>query len=287
MGNPPRFYTVGTLRYDRRRLVVLFFWLMWNDFSITLLEKIGQLNGFLMKDHGATYTQMATLASIGSILTIWINPCVSTWSDRLRSRLRGRRRPFLLRRYSIFRLLHGRHSVHAGFILFRGSALSYRGGTRRPFPHERTDAFHRKLRCWSRSCSMPSSRRSSVTFTGMWFPNPTWDGSSPCQRSSRSSRAWFGASGSIGLPYTHHMKAVYVGTAPVLAWPSTLISTWRIREGEYPPPDPHTKGGVFAPVRAYFVECFNQPYYLWVFGACVLFQIGNMANGYPVFLLPR
>jgi maltose/moltooligosaccharide transporter len=88
-------YSVGTLRYDRRQLVVLFFWLMWNDFSITIIERIGTLSNVLMKNEGATFTQMAMLASIGGILNPWINPWVSTWSDRLRSRF-GRRRPFLL-----------------------------------------------------------------------------------------------------------------------------------------------------------------------------------------------
>jgi maltose/moltooligosaccharide transporter len=91
---PATIYTAGTLRYDRRQLLVLFFWLMWNDFSIMMIEQIGNLNGFLMKDHGATYTQMALLGSIGGFILPWINPWVSTWSDRHRGNY-GRRRPFL------------------------------------------------------------------------------------------------------------------------------------------------------------------------------------------------
>jgi len=58
------FYTVGTLSYDRRQLVVLFFWLMWNDFSIMLMEQIGGLGDLLMKNYGATYLQMSLVGSI-------------------------------------------------------------------------------------------------------------------------------------------------------------------------------------------------------------------------------
>ncbi len=86
-------YTVGTLRYDQRQLVVLFFWLMWNDFSITLIEQVGSVGQFLMRDQGATFTQIALIGSFSFFLP-WINPWVSTWSDRHRSSW-GRRRPFL------------------------------------------------------------------------------------------------------------------------------------------------------------------------------------------------
>jgi maltose/moltooligosaccharide transporter len=76
-----------------------------------------------------------------------------------------------------------------------------------------------------------------------------------------------------------HMKEVYVGTAAICLV-IYLISTWQIKEGDYPPPDEHKKGGIFAPIRAYFVECFSQPYYLWIFVASFLYQLGNSGNFY-------
>ena len=45
---PEPIYRVGTLVYNKRQLIILFVWLMWNDFGITLLEAIGQLNGVMM-----------------------------------------------------------------------------------------------------------------------------------------------------------------------------------------------------------------------------------------------
>jgi maltose/moltooligosaccharide transporter len=90
---PHPIYTVGTLKYNQRQLVILFFWLMWNDFSYTLIENVGGVGQFLMRDEGATFTQMALIGSIGFFFP-WINPLVSTWSDRHRGKW-GRRRPFL------------------------------------------------------------------------------------------------------------------------------------------------------------------------------------------------
>src|SRR4051794_6745583 len=88
-------YTVGTLRYDQRQLVMLFIWLLWNDFSVLFIEQVGSLTSVLMKNQGATFTQIALLGSIGGIIGACINPWVSTWSDRCRSPW-GRRRPFLI-----------------------------------------------------------------------------------------------------------------------------------------------------------------------------------------------
>jgi predicted MFS family arabinose efflux permease len=82
----------------------------------------------------------------------------------------------------------------------------------------------------------------------------------------------------------HHMKQVYVGTG-LVSLTIYLLSVWRIKEGEYPPPDPHTKGGAAAPIRAYFVECFCRPYYLWIFVASLLYQLGNLGGGYQFYFL--
>lgn len=86
-------YTVGTLRYGQRELVWLFFWLMWNDFAIMLIESVNGVGQFIMRDQGATLMEIALVNSVGFFLP-WLNPLVSTWSDRHRGRW-GRRRPFL------------------------------------------------------------------------------------------------------------------------------------------------------------------------------------------------
>ena len=51
-------YKVGSLSYNKNQLIILFFWLMWNDFSLMLVEQVGILNRVLMKNHGATFTHI-------------------------------------------------------------------------------------------------------------------------------------------------------------------------------------------------------------------------------------
>ena len=263
-------YTVGTLRYNRRQLVVLFFWLMWNDFSITLIEQIKNLGGFLMKDHGASFTQIAILGSVGGFITPWINPWVSTWSDRHRGRY-GRRRPFLF--------------VATPLFAFFLAAIPYM-----------PDFYHHLLRFPSLAAPLGSLPMNGDAFfigvcgliSGLFnavvlaiFSYLYWDVVPETvmgrfQSLSKIAALIAGLIWSFFLMglYEHHVKVVFAGTA-AFCLTIYLVSTWQIKEGEYPPPDLHEKGGILAPVRAYFVECFSQSYFLWVFVASLLFQLGN------------
>ena len=91
----PTVYTVGTLKYTLAAIQILFFYLLWNDVVLILMEGTPRLTSFIWKDNGATLAQMQFWGSITAPFTIWINPVFSTWSDRCRTRW-GRRRPFLL-----------------------------------------------------------------------------------------------------------------------------------------------------------------------------------------------
>jgi len=279
---PVKTYTIGTLRYDQQALVVLFFWLMWNDFGITLIEQIGSLGGFLMIDQGATYTQMALLGSVGAFVLPWINPWVSTWSDRHRGKM-GRRRPFLI--------------FAAPFFAFFLAAY--------PFM---PDLFHYLLRYhWMVALSAHFPMKGEILFMGACglvsgvfnsvllaiFSYLYWDvvPESVLGRFQSLSKIAALLAGLIwsffifGEGQTgHHPKAVYVGTS-LFGLTIYLVSVWQIKEGEYPPPDLHKKGGKMAPIRAYFVECYSQPYYLWIFVASLLYQLGNQGGGYQGYYL--
>jgi MFS family permease len=272
---PAKVYTVGTLSYNQKQLVVLFFWLMWNDFSITLIESIGGVNGILMKNYGATFTQMAVLGSIGGFFNPWINPWVSTWSDRYRGR-HGRRRPFLL--------------VATPFFAFFLMAV--------PFMPE---FYHWLLRVPGATPLLSHLPMNGEAFfigvcgliSGIFnavimaiFQYLYWDvvPESHMGRFQSLSRTVTLIAGIVWgffiFGYAdHYPKVVYAGTGS-FCLVVYMISTWQIKEGEYPPPDVHKKGGAAAPVLAYFVECFSEPYYLWVFFAEFLFQLGNLGGGY-------
>jgi MFS-type transporter involved in bile tolerance (Atg22 family) len=82
----------------------------------------------------------------------------------------------------------------------------------------------------------------------------------------------------------HHMKAL-CDFAAAFCLSIYLLSIVMVKEGEYPPVDRHRKGGWLAPIRAYFVECYSDPFYLWIFGAFLVAGINNAANNYKNYYL--
>jgi len=275
----PTIFEVGTLRYTKSTLYVLFFWIMWNDFSIMLLEQINSLTGFLMKDLGASYTEIAAIGTYGMI-GMWINPVFSVWSDRHRGRL-GRRRPFLFTTtpFLAFFLMiipfmpdfyHFlmkipwaaailRHMPMSGPILFITVASVIMGLFNSMvltiFSYLYWDVVPENVLGRFRALSLVASALATFVWNFYFF----------------------------GLG-EHHMKGVFIGVGLFCLF-VYLISVWRIKEGEYPPPDERKKGGIFAPIRAYFVECYSKPYFLWIFFGFTLLQINNLANDYRNYYL--
>lgn len=269
------FYTVGTLRYDKRQLVALFFWLMWNDFSLMLIEQVNGLNGILMKDRGATFTQIAILTAIGGFVLPWINPCVSTWSDRCRTPW-GRRRPFLLTAAPLFALFLGitpympdlheylarfpicesvlRHLPIDGGVLFIGTSSLFAG----VFNSVVLAIF--SYLYWDVVPETVMGRFQSLSKTATLLAGLIW--------------SFF----IYGLA-EHHPKMVYTGTA-TFCLVIYMVSVWQIKEGEYPPPDTHKYGGAIGAIKTYFVECFSASYFLWIYLASLFYQMGNAGNWY-------
>lgn len=266
-GAVPKIFRVGTLSYTQNQLYTLFFWLMWNDFMIMLLERPNQFGQLLQAGLGATMTQVAIFGQITALVTFWINPVFSTWSDRTRTRW-GRRRPFLF----------ATTPPLAALII--------------SIPYMPT-LYHYLLRYpWAASFfhHLPMQMSGAVFMIGIMsialavvnamvlaiFSYLYWD-VVPQEILGR-----FGAVSNIvlavgGLIWNyfffgmaeHHMKAVCVGIA-LFALCAYLLSVWKVKEGNYPPPDEHKAGGWLAPVRAYFVECYSDPFYLWIFAGLVM-----------------
>jgi maltose/moltooligosaccharide transporter len=66
----------------------------------------------------------------------------------------------------------------------------------------------------------------------------------------------------------------------VLYFVGFTLMCWRVREGEYPPPeDLGEKPGIFKQIKTYVVECFIHPIYVLWFASEMLSRIGNTANG--------
>lgn len=90
--------TVGTLTYTPRSLANVFFWLLWGDFVLTLMDNgvVGNVVQLQLKSYGASN---ATIGFLGGTVTALMSAlgvaAISTASDRHRGP-RGRRIPFML-----------------------------------------------------------------------------------------------------------------------------------------------------------------------------------------------
>jgi len=273
-------FTVGTLAYDRRGLWLVFFWLMWNDFSIMLLEQVTNLTNILMRDRGASYTMLAVFSTICSLLGMWINPFFSTWSDRLRTRF-GRRRPFLLCATPFF-------AVSLCVIPFMPDCYHYL------MRIEWTAAILNRLPINGELLLLGIASIISGLFNAVVlaiFCYYYWDvvPESVLGRFNSISRI---VTVSAGLVWSffivgyaeHHTKTVFIGVS-VFCLAIYLLSVWRVKEGDYPPPEPRKNDRVLEPFFDYFKDCFSKPYYLWIFVGTLCFQLGNQGNNFQFFYL--
>jgi MFS family permease len=92
-----RTWTVGTLTYTRFGLFSVFFWMLWGDLCVNIMETIiPRIVPLQLARVGAMAATIGLVtSSVPAGVELIINPFVSTFSDRFRSRL-GRRRPFIL-----------------------------------------------------------------------------------------------------------------------------------------------------------------------------------------------
>lgn len=273
-------FSVGTLTYDKKGLWLVFFWLMWNDFSITLLEQVTSLTSILMRDRGASYTLMAIFGTVGGILGMWINPVFSTWSDRLRTRF-GRRRPFLFISVPLF-------AVSLSAIAFMPDLYQFL---------IKFDTVATQLNRMPINGEVLFIGIASIInglFNGVVlaiFTYYYWDVVPEIVLGRFNSLAKI-ITVLAGMVWSflivgyaeHHTKTVYIGVS-VFCLVIYMLSVWKVKEGDYPPPAPRKTSNVFEPIVDYFTDCFSKPYYLWIFVGTLCFQLGNQGNNFQFFYL--
>src|SRR3954469_5323575 len=93
----PKTWRVGTLTYTPFGLLSVFFWMLWGDLCVNIMETIiPRIVPLQLARVGAMAATIGLVtSSVPAGVELVINPFVSTFSDRFRSRL-GRRRPFIL-----------------------------------------------------------------------------------------------------------------------------------------------------------------------------------------------
>ena len=92
-----KLWTIGTLVYTLSGLVVLFCWLLWGDFALSMRDRsVGPLiEKFLLKQGASNTLKQILTATLPTTIALIVGPIISYRSDRLRSRW-GRRIPYLI-----------------------------------------------------------------------------------------------------------------------------------------------------------------------------------------------
>jgi len=269
-------YRVGTLTYTRGQLIQVFVWLLLGDFCLHLMDNgvIPTLAPLQFEKLGASKTLYNFVAvTLVNFMYVLLVPVVSTWSDRTRTPL-GRRRPFLLIASPLLAIV----LILLGFSLniarwMNASMPSIVGG----------------MSVMTLALSLTVGLFVLFKFLDM-FPQSVyyylWPDVIPHDLLGVFGALFrvFYALGSlvfnkflIGLA-KEHPEEIYAGSA-VLYLVAFLVLVWRVKEPEYPRPEPRaSESGFFArfagATRAYFVECFSHAFYWKYFLAMAAFQMG-------------
>jgi maltose/moltooligosaccharide transporter len=278
-------FIVGTLHYDRRGLVRLFGWLFLGDFAFTFFEQIfGRFMPLYLKNINASNTMIAiTTGSVVGLVNLFFLPNISQWSDRLRTRL-GRRIPFLM----VVSPLTILSLLGIGFAPEISTWLSVHAPESVSKGVDRTSLI----------CGFLCVCAVSFHFFNMVLVNAfNWllRDVVPQPVMARF-LSWFRivstASGTLFLYYVfpYMMKFrretfLIVGAFYMVAF---SLMCWKVKEGEYPEPEPHPEGHNFLKVFAsYFHDCLVLPIYRNAFLTYMLLILGGSCGSFMVIYPSR
>jgi maltose/moltooligosaccharide transporter len=258
----PGTWRVGTLIYNRRQLRNVFFWMLWGDFCLYLMDA-GVGNNLIvlqLKKYHATNTLIAVVQkSAIEFLILFLCPLVSTWSDRHRSPL-GRRIPFMLfitPPLAIFLSLVGFSPAIARWL----NSIS---------PHLLSQISLANL-----TIALLIFTYTAYKFCDI-FPQSVyyylWADVIP-QRAMGTFTCLFRVFSTAGilvfneflLKYCDDYPAAICVSASGLYLISFLLLCWRVKEGQYPPPEPAPDGPrtrrMTEYVKRFFKESFSHAFY--------------------------
>jgi len=264
----PNRWTAGTLVYTTAGLAVLFFWLLWGDFSQSMKDRaifpVAQvmLRGFSAPDWLVGLLVGSVPAGIGMVLA----PIVSVKSDRHRGPW-GRRIPFLLLTSPVILL----SMFGLGVAPALGASLHAHLG-----PHSPGEMI---CKVAAFGVFWTIFEIATVTITALF--GALINDVVPRQIMGRFFALFRAVSLIAGVIFNyylmgkaeHHYFGIFFGLGLLYAVGFTQMCL-KVREGDYPPPPPREATGVraraIAPILSYLKECFSKPYYLCFFLATTL-----------------
>lgn len=268
-------YRAGTLTYTRAGLVALFFWLLWGDFCLTLMETvIPTVLPIKLQSLQAPATLIALLmTTIPHTLTVLVTPAVSFRSDRFRSRW-GRRIPFLLVPTPILAVL----LALIGYAEPIGKSLAPMVSAS---PATATLLVISVLLVAFQFFNMFVQSIYYYLFNDV-VPDVVLARFMALFRVVGAAAGW--AYHTFVFPYAQtHMAEIFLGAA-VLYGGGFGLMCLMVKEGKYPPPPATIEGrtGLVASIKTYAVECFTHRFYWDFFLANTMWTLVGAASAFGV-----
>jgi len=256
-------HRVGTLTYTRLALFQVMFWMLLGDFCLQLMEQLPiamvplQLRWVSASDALIGFLTGSLPAFLGMLL----NPFVGVQSDRHRGRL-GRRRPFLLWATPavVFALLGLGFAAPAGAwlssLMGLGSASSFTVG-------------------WIGGCMVLFVVANTYIMQVYQFLFVDVIPAAVMGKFIGFYRA-LGALGTFAFHYflfgraETHTGTIYVVSALLYAV-SFLLLVWRVKEGDYPPPEEKPSASLWSHAADYFRESFGHAFFWKVYALSFFF----------------
>lgn len=262
-----RTYRVGTLIYTRAALLTVLFWMLLGDLCLSVMEAtVPAIVPLQLRWAGATdFTIGLFTAGIPAILSVLFTPLVGVQSDRCRSWM-GRRRPFIL--------WFTPPVVISLILLGHSEELSQAAWGALPWAQWGVSVDTLRV-------GMIGLFASSFVIFNIYILSGyqyLFKDVIPEQVLGRFVGVYRAVGAIGGFIFNRylfgsvetHLAAIYTGAAIVYAVAFFLL-VWRVKEGEYPPPEPRPKSqGLLSSVGAYCRECFRHPFYLKIYtqGLC-------------------
>jgi maltose/moltooligosaccharide transporter len=231
-------WRVGTLSYNRAGLYNVFFWMLWGDFCLFLMDNgvAATLIPLQLKRFGASNATIGLLTgSVVEFMSVLLVAFVSTWSDRHRGKL-GRRIPFML--YSA--------PFIAIFLAVLGFSPQIAHGLQAAFPKLFAGMELATLTVGVITVAMVGQAFfdtfPQTAYFYMWADviPPKLMGTFACLFRVASTGGVF-AFNLFMLPHAeNHPAPICLITAALYLIAFTGLA-WQVKEGKYPPPPPRVK----------------------------------------------
>jgi MFS family permease len=270
-------FRVGTLRYTKAGLFLVFTWMLWGDFCFTMMERVvPQIMPLQLRSLGASNATINLLVmTLPAVMNMFITPIVSVRSDRHRSR-RGRRIPFLLWPTPFVTL----------FLVLLGYSPQISGWIHRAMP---AAMGPNTLALTLFGVFMVLFQFFNMFVASVYYY--LFNDVVPAAFLGRFV-ALFGIVGSgagfvfnlLIFPYAEtHASQIYVGMG-ILYFVAFFLMCRYVKEGEYPPPPEATqRESITTSIRTYFRECFCDPFYLLIFGRIACWYVAMTSGTFVTF----